>query len=78
MILSECIERESRRKGLGGFLADQQAGIPLGGAGDRQSDTGMGVGARAVGMAVGTGGKSHLKPPPLQETTEGEWLWLTI
>lgn len=33
-------------------------------AGDRQSDAGLGVGARAVGMAVGTGGKSRLKPLP--------------
>lgn len=59
------------------FLADQQAGIPSGMLVTDQSDGGLGFGAGCLG---GLGEQGHFPPKPLllQDTTEGEWLWLTM
>lgn len=73
LILCECTVRE-QAWGFWMFLADQQAGIPSGKLVTDQSDGAMDVGAGVIGGFGETGRNSLL----LQETTEGEWLWLTM
>lgn len=53
------------------FLADQQAGIPSGMLVTEQSDKDMGVGARMIGRAGGTGANPSSTPPPSGDHRRG-------
>lgn len=70
--------KREQASGFWMFWADQQAGIPSGMLVTDQSDGGMGVGAGGGWEGLGKRGQIPLKPLLLQETTEGEWLWLTM
>lgn len=65
-------------QGFGMLLADQQAGVPSGVLVTDQREEGKSVGAGVAGRRRRRrreGGVIPAQtPPPLQETTEGEWL----
>lgn len=60
------------------YVADQQAGIPFWDAGDGPKWQGRECLSQDERVGWGNGGLIPLKPLLLQETTEGEWLWLIM
>lgn len=67
---------EGELQGFGMLLADQQAGVPSGVLVTDQREEGKSVGAGVAGRRRRREGGviPAQTPPPLQETTEGEWL----
>lgn len=80
MLLLLCWSSAMRGQagGVGMLLADQQAGIPSGMLVTDQSEVGKSVGSQGCWEGMGKRGDSRSNPSSLQETTEGEWLWLIM